>query len=154
MHLSWSLFQAFFFGDRLESVMKYRGTEYQPVISDLELLDSDIVECYRGQRFRQKYVKHLPESSPAFQLRYRGASYTVGSDLAVLEQPASSAEVNEPQPASMIVPMQRTSAIRSTRLAETHHQYLSQNLEHRLEVARSQGNTTLVRILEAERENI
>jgi Domain of unknown function (DUF4278) len=134
--------------------MKYRGVEYQPAIPDLEIMDSDIVECYRGQKIRQKYVKHLPESSPEFQLRYRGVDYTIGSDPSLIEQRSVSSEADEQEVVSMVIPMHRTSAIRSARSAETHHHNLSQNLEHRLEVARTQGNSSLVEILEAERENI
>ncbi len=37
-----------------------------------------------------------------------------------------------------------------TKAAATHRETLRKNLQHRLEVARSQGNDTLVRQLEAE----
>jgi hypothetical protein len=128
--------------------MKYRGVEYQPVTTTLDVVEGDVVARYRGQAYRQTYVKHLPEAGPAFQLRYRGASYTTGT---VPIAPIPDSEIQELKPTSTIVPLRRVVA---DQLSQAHHQNLIRNLEHRLEVARSQGNSKLIQMLESEWERI
>ncbi|NJK39783.1 MAG: hypothetical protein HC825_00975 [Oscillatoriales cyanobacterium RM1_1_9] len=50
--------------------------------------------------------------------------------------------------------MNRNSRKATTKVSETHRVNLQKRLEHRLEVARAKGDADLVRVLEAEMEQI
>lgn len=132
--------------------MKYRGQEYEALPLSLEILEGDMVGCYRGQMFHPKYVKHLPEASSEFRLRYRGATYVTGGcvqGVTQTEEMAAALGSTLGPTVSEIVPLRRKI---DSQLSQAHHSNLVRNIDRRLQVARSQGNTQLVQALEAERE--
>lgn len=136
--------------------MRYRGLEYDACPPSLEIVEGDVVGRYRGQPIRQKYVKHLPEANLEFRLRYRGVAYGAEAVSQIQGNTNPLDILGTPGPTPLPITSQIVSLQRRTdaKLSETHHFNLIRNLEHRLQVARRQGNGLLVQALEAERELI
>jgi hypothetical protein len=131
--------------------LKYRGVEYEHDSPVLEIVEGEIAGKYRGQSWKPHYLKHISVPQPVLNLQYRGAAYTTGQPTPI----GAPAVVSVPKPAQtgVVVAFKNRHQL-SAELSRVHHINVMRNLEHRLEVARSQGNASLVQMLEAERDQI
>ena len=139
----------------------YRGDSYEYNPSSLEVREVDALRRYQSAQ----RCKTLVESN--YPLIYRGATYTTAQIAqAFTSTPVSSSpqlltyrgvqylknangmvEFARPAKASL-APKAITPAFLEA--SNVHHENLRRNLEHRLEVAKGQGNENLVNQLEAE----
>jgi hypothetical protein len=129
--------------------LKYRGTEYDSVALLLDVLEGDVAGKYRGQAWRPHYLKHIPVPQPNLELSYRGVTYST-------QEPISTSAPLIARDTVTVAELlgAKTRLVRAAELDRVHHIHLQRNLEHRLEVARSQDNQHLVKLLEAERDQI
>jgi hypothetical protein len=120
----------------------YRGIEYDPTQGRSSTYDrvsssrEPITLTYRGSSYELDLNHPAQPSAPRrpYQLMYRGNRYWVGgmgADQPVVSKPRTIAD-----------------------LAAIHHANLQRNLQHRIDVARQKGDSTLLSLLEAERNQI
>ncbi|MCY6489328.1 arginine synthesis PII-interacting regulator PirA [Leptolyngbya sp. GGD] len=121
----------------------YRGVEYEydPTQPRTNLVDrvfssrEPITLTYRGNRYQMDPTQPAQpaEARRPHELIYRGVRYWVGASG---DRPVTS----------------RLNTIAN--LAATHHANLQRNLQHRIEVARQNGDYNLLSLLEAERNQL
>jgi hypothetical protein len=129
----------------------YRGVDYDYNPPSLEVRDSELTGCYRGRPTHFKYVSHVPVPQPVANYTYRGVGYSTTALGQV--QPPTGVVLREP-----VFQAQRAAAgsgLKARRhllreAAEAHRSNIQQSVQHRIEVARSQGNDQLLRQLEDE----
>ncbi|MBD2258186.1 DUF4278 domain-containing protein [Pseudanabaena sp. FACHB-2040] len=136
--------------------LTYRGVTYDHNPPSLEVSESEILGHYRGQSHRLSYVRHIPIPQPVADLKYRGISYHTNSNGQVETMPR---QIKEARPAHQISarPANAMAAARRELLAEaaqTHRDSIQRSLEHRIAVARAQGNESLIQQLEAEKHQL
>jgi hypothetical protein len=121
--------------------LSYRGVAYNNDQQDLEVAEGAILGKYRGVNWRCHTVREMPVPELNQTLRYRGAYYG---------QPVASVAIAQEKfpPLNAINALTTATVLRET--DRVHTSNLRQNLEHRLQVARSRGDQQLVRLLEAE----
>lgn len=117
--------------------LTYRGVKYEPYPTALELTEGEIGAKYRGENWRHHYPRHIPVPQLVVELKYRGVAYCSGNSI------------DDDVEASL--PSSRPEVIA---LTKTHLANIRQNLAHRLQVARARGDRQLIRLLEAEAEQI
>ncbi|KGF72912.1 hypothetical protein DO97_04230 [Neosynechococcus sphagnicola sy1] len=136
--------------------LMYRGVAYEYTHPTLEITEGEIAGKYRGQPWQRHYLKHIPVPQPTMNLMYRGVAYSKNQlgagEKQNLVQTTTSQAVAVAK--ADVVPLIRNRYRLSAELSKVHHMNVQRILEHRLEVARSQGNASLVKMLEAEREYI
>ena len=156
--------------------LTYRGIEYDYNPPMLEMAESEITGCYRGQRTHYTYVRHVPIPQPVSRLTYRGVAYEttrhgqvqqldnaaisqVGtySSTQGADQPAVRPTVRQSTPLtslrSKLTGASPAAQARRDLLEESsrqHKQSIARSLQHRIEVAKAQGNQSLVQQLESE----
>lgn len=129
--------------------LTYRGVNYEPNPLTLEPTASEISGNYRGGTWKRNYPRHIPQTQPTAELKYRGASYYIGDPLQVElmilskkhSSAASAAQVGKPEKIG-------------GELTETHLSNIRRNLERRLLAAREKGDQDLIRLLEDEARQI
>lgn len=130
----------------------YRGVDYDYNPPSLEVRDSELTGSYRGRSINFSYVSHVPVPQPVANYTYRGVGYSTNSQGQVV----SSTTTPERQPvfqAGRIAAAGKGLNARRHLLreaAEAHHINIQQSIQHRIEVARAQGNDQLLRQLEDE----
>ena len=129
-----------------------RGISYESHPPDLELTQCEVGNKFRDTSGRQKYPRHIRATEPK-DLKYGEVGYCTGSpeDVEGMLKATSIAAKNENNQAAL------TKSSRQQVLEELHDIHLSnirRNLEHRLQVAREKGDLHLIRLLEAEFEQI
>lgn len=132
--------------------LTYRGVEYDHNPPSLEMSESEILGTYRGRSYRFSYVRHIPFPQPVADLKYRGVSYHTNSKGQIESVPAH-AQGHEAGGFLHARAANSMAAARRQLLKEAaiaHQASIQRTLEHRLEVARAQGNESLVRQLEDE----
>lgn len=137
--------------------LTYRGIEYDYNPPSLEVTDSEIACRYRGQAARYTYVRHVPIPQPAEQLTYRGVAYQTtrqGEVQQITSQPATgTSSTGLAGLRSKLVSGSPAAQARRELLRESsrlHKENISRSLQHRIEVARTQGNEALLQQLEYE----
>ncbi len=128
----------------------YRGVNYEDQPSTLEVTEGEIGGMYRGQNWRFRYVRHIPEPLPTSNLKYRGVAY--GSSEPTAAIPSRGFQ-------SVADVAARTLSTRNKRelleeMMSSHQKNIQRSLEHRLQVARANGDQNLIRLLEAESEQM
>jgi hypothetical protein len=130
--------------------LTYRGVKYDYNPPTLEVTESDIIGKYRGQPVHYSYVRHVPCPQVEAQLVYRGVAYQTNQQGQVESGPKTARK-------SIFEAFQgRLSAMTEGRrqlireAAQVHHENIQRSLEHRIAVARSQGNSGLLQQLEDE----
>lgn len=130
----------------------YRGVEYDYNPPSLEVKEQELVGKYRGRPLHFNYVSHVPVPQPVADLTYRGVPYSTTAQGQVRPSTA--------------IPEQRHSVFQGIRsadnsimrarryllreAAESHRGNIQRTLQHRIEVARAQGNDMLLKQLEEE----
>lgn len=136
--------------------LTYRGVEYDHNPPSLEVSESEILGHYRGRPQRFSYVRHIPFPQPAADLRYRGAAYRTTSSGQIESVPtaarADRPAVSASNRAASSMAEARRQLLREA--ANAHRESIQRALEHRLAVAKAQGNESLIQQLEAERHQL
>jgi hypothetical protein len=125
--------------------LTYRGASTAYELPTIDMLEGDIGGTYRGQPWRLRYPRHIPEVQPIAELKYRGVPYGTGN-------PAQ-ADARVPPPASPWHPAPFIPKSRKTLFSETakiHRANLYHNLERRMQAAKARGDKKLLQLLESE----
>jgi hypothetical protein len=135
-----------------------RAFNYEPNLSNIELTESEIVDKCQGTNGKQKYPRHIPVPQPKIDLKSPGVECSTG-DLVEIE--ANQLRQNYIADDSVAVPRKNEVVLTKSKrqqvleeLNNVHLNNLRRNLEHRLQVAREKGDENLIRLLEAEFEQI
>ena len=135
--------------------LTYRGKTYQKAPFNIELANKQFIGQYRGQDCYRDIYRLESVSNKVLPLRkYRGAEY--GGKLSGVNPVAK--EV--PNNAFRIELPHQQKPVRSSRhqvmseLDKVHNDFLLKNLELRLSSARQKGDTSLVHMLEQEKEQL
>jgi len=143
--------------------LTYRGIQYDYNPPMLEVTESEIACKYRGQSTAYSYVRHVPIPQPAESLRYRGVAYQTNrygqvqqlSDVAAV--PARSGAALSTLRSKLTGTSAAAQARREllSESSQLHQSNIARSLAHRIEVAKAQGNQTLLEQLESElRQNV
>lgn len=144
----------------------YRGASYEYNSSALETREADLLRRHQGAYQR---CRTLQETS--YPLTYRGVRYTTDQ---VAEALSSTPTLREPQrlvyrgqqyikhpngtiegvAAEKAVRVPNTTAGLFKEVNRIHQENLRRNLQRRLQMAKQQGNQSLVRLLEAESKQL
>jgi hypothetical protein len=139
--------------------LTYRGLQYDYNPPQLDVTESTLTGCYRGQPSHYHYLNYVPIPQPAEQLTYRGVPYQTnrqGQTVQVVPQQASQMVAattrqsplrgrlrgNSPKAAARRQLLQESSQL--------HQENIARAWEHRLSVAKAQGNDRLIQQLEME----
>jgi len=132
----------------------YRGVEYERNLPSLDMKDSEITGCYRGRTLTFSYPSHVPVPQPMARYTYRGVGYETTAQGHVQPVSASpAAEVRQPVFQginSADSPMMQARRHLLMEASTAHRTNMQRSLNHRLSVAKAQGNDILVQQLEAE----
>jgi hypothetical protein len=133
--------------------LTYRGINYEPEMMPLEPTESEVAGKYRGKPWRYHYPRHIPKLQPKLWLQYRGVHYSKrpvvqSSSLTEIPIPAVTSQGELPSPRYF------ASQTKLTEAEQAHFESIRQNLEHRLSVARQNGNEQLVSMLEKEYQEL
>ncbi|WP_017721684.1 DUF4278 domain-containing protein [Kamptonema formosum] len=125
--------------------LTYRGASAAYELPTTDMLEGDIGGTYRGQPWRLRYPRHMPEVQPIAELKYRGVPYGTG-------QPAQP-EARVPPSAALwqmaaFIPKSRKALLCET--AKIHRANLYHNLERRMQAAIARGDKKLLQLLESE----
>ncbi|PSN11682.1 hypothetical protein C7271_24330 [filamentous cyanobacterium CCP5] len=129
----------------------YRGVEYDYNPPSLEVRESELTGQYRGRPVTFSYVRHLPVTQPIGNYTYRGVDYSTNCYGQV--QPPAAATQRQPvfqagRPVAGRGRQARRHLLREA--ADAHRVNIQRSIQHRIEVARAQGNDQLLRQLEDE----
>lgn len=148
--------------------LAYRGLEYDYNPPMLEVTQSEIALKYRGHALQHTYVRHVPIPQIAERLTYRGVAYqttrqggiqqleTVHSSAAHSSAAYGSVPHSGVSFAGLRNKLSGTSEAAKARrqllqvASEQHKASIARSLQRRIDVAKSQGNTTLIEQLETE----
>jgi hypothetical protein len=115
-------------------------------------MDSGISGQYRGQHYTVAYPRHIPVPQPTATLKYRGATYQTTAAGGIQVPTAVHPEMAMTDRA-VVMPQPLRTQIRqfqANEAARVHLETIRQRLQHRIEVARAKGDTTLLHELEKE----
>lgn len=143
--------------------LAYRGVEYDYNPLMLEVTKSDLACQYRGHAVQHTYVRHVPIPQPTERLSYRGVAYqtTRQGGIQQLTTPLTGQEngVTTARPTSLgqlrsrLTGNSTAAKARRQLLQESsalHEQSIARTLQHRMDVAKAQGNQALLQQLESE----
>ncbi len=147
--------------------LTYRGVGYDYNPPMLEVTESDVACWYRGNPCKYTYVRHVPIPQPAEQLMYRGVAYQTtrqGHIEQLSRQPVAANSTRRSASRSplsslrnQLVGISPAAQARRELLQEaslTHKQNIARALEHRMAVAKAQGNDQLLQQLESEMSQV
>jgi hypothetical protein len=138
---------------KLESkIMKlsYLGVNYKEAPSTLEVTEGEINSMYRGRNRPVGYVRHIPEPLPMTQRQHCGVAYRMAQSAAK-EHTAVAKPATEGKARALSSHNKREVL---EQMMNSHLRNIHRSLEHRLQVARAKGDQKLVRLLEAESEQM
>lgn len=119
--------------------LTYRGISYDRADNQVTTTPGAVMGNYRGAAWIARIVTSPLKVAPVHTLCWRGVVYnTDGSQVRAAEAQAP------------LVPTPATVQHQGVNLGDAHRQWILKSLEHRLEVARNQGNQGLVQMLEDE----
>lgn len=117
-----------------------RGVSSESDPPAFELTEGEIVGKYQGANGINHYPRHIPVTQPMVDLKDHGVASCTSEPI--------DAE------ASLVGGTVSTRQQVLDELNNTHLANIRQNLEHRLQVARAKGDQNLIRLLEAEAEQL
>ena len=117
-----------------------RGVSSESDPPAFELTEGEIVGKYQGANGINHYPRHIPVTQPMVDLKDRGVADSTSEPIEV-ETSLLGGTVSSRQ--------QVLDELNNTHLAN-----IRQNLEHRLQVARAKDDQNLIRLLEAEAEQL
>ncbi len=122
--------------------LSYRGVPFEKNSLSLEMKEGEIIGQYRGHEIHQKYPRHIPQIQPKFDLQYRGVAYSISA--MPIEKPSKLA-IN-PSHNGCPVSIRKQLKIEDN-LTQIHLDNVKRNLERRIQVAKSKGDSSLVNLL-------
>ncbi|NMG09867.1 DUF4278 domain-containing protein [Brasilonema sp. UFV-L1] len=134
--------------------LTYRGVSYEHNPLTLEPTADEISGKYRGGTWKHSYPRHIPQTQPTAELKYRGVSYYVGDPLQVEFMIRSKQHSDTVKAAQVRQPEVGQPEKKGGELAKTHLTNIRRNLEHRLLVATEKRDENLIRLLEDEARQI
>jgi hypothetical protein len=152
--------------------LTYRGVDYDYNPPMLEVTESEIKCQYRGQPARYTYVQHVPIPQPVARLTYRGVPYQTTRQGQVLQVADAQRSVAAPRGLSGLFArapwagarlrdklMGNSPASQARRQllqasTQLHQDSIARTLQHRMTVAKQQGNERLVEQLQSELSQI
>ena len=143
--------------------LTYRGIQYDYNPPMLEVTESDIVGQYRGHAVRFGYARHIPIPQPAERMTYRGVAYQTnryGQVEQLIGQQQVASVATTPKLSGLHSKLSGTSPAAQARKvllqesSKLHKESMTRSLRHRIEVAKTQGNQTLLQQLESELQEI
>lgn len=129
----------------------YRGVKYEKDLPSLEMTEGEIGGMYRGQAWNYRYPRHIPVPHVTPHLKYRGVNYCANPRATAEACYAAPSADRIDSPVGSDSPKCPEFA---QQVEDTHYQNICRRLEHRLQVARKNGDRNLVEMLEAEQELI
>jgi len=148
--------------------LAYRGLEYDYNPPMLEVTNSEIALKYRGHALQHTYVRHVPIPQISERLTYRGVTYQTTRQGGIQQLDSTTAHANGasvPQGGVSLASLRdklsgMSDAAKARRqllqvASEQHNASIARSLQHRINVAKSQGNAPLIEQLETEmRQNV
>lgn len=133
--------------------LTYRGLPYTYEPATVDQAETQLRGHYRGQSYAMTYARHIPVPQPALDLQYRGIAYRTKTNGEI----ESRGPVSTPAPSTASA-LSRTSHQSHSlgkralmyEIGRIHRENLQRRLQHRLEVAKAQGNAGLIAQLENE----
>ena len=136
----------------------YRDNNYESNQFNVELVEGEIGVEHQGTNWKQKYPRHIRVPQPKIDLNYRGVESTsddsIDREANQLQREYITANSVAVPGKNEVVPTKTSRQQVLEELNQTHLNNLRRNLEHRLQVAREKGDEDLIRLLEAEFEQI
>ena len=126
--------------------LSYRGISYESEPLVFETIESDIGGKYRGQTWKERYPRHIPQLKPK-SIKYRGVAYSTLPLPKTCRIPKFQEE--EIVPLSL-VDLSKPDKVIAQETARIHLENMRRNLERRLEVAEANEDKNLVNLLERE----
>jgi hypothetical protein len=131
--------------------LTYRGAEYEPELTPVEMLDRGVIGQYRGQTFSVRYPRHIP-TQPVHTLGYRGVTYAIMPDGSRMSVPGRLQTEEQPvrfaaDTASIGSRLQR---IQREEMENVHRQNIQRRLMQRIQAAKQRGDQQLLQQLERE----
>lgn len=133
--------------------LSYRGIHYDHKPTPVDLVDSSMTGQYRGQTFAFTYPRHIPVPQSAVALKYRGIAYQTTAIGSIESVPATAHPELAAGERAVAVPLPLKSYLRrlqSNDLSQVHLESIRQRLQHRIDVAKANGDTNLLDELEKE----
>jgi hypothetical protein len=133
--------------------LSYRGAQYQHQPSSVDLTDSGVSAQYRGQHYTVAYPHHVSVPQPTATLKYRGATYQTTKTGGIRSIPAAVHPEMAATDRAVSIPLPLQTQLRqlqANEAARVHLETIRQRLQHRIEVAKARGDTTLLHELEKE----
>jgi hypothetical protein len=133
--------------------LSYRGVHYHHEPTPVDLVESGISGQHRGQAFAFTYPRHIPVPQPTVQLKYRNVAYQTTATGTITSVPAGVHPELAAGERTVAIPLPLKSRIRQVQnsdLTKVHLENIRQRLQHRINVAKDSGDTTLLRELEKE----
>lgn len=139
--------------------LSYRGLPYTCEPQTMDEAETQLRGRYRGQNYALMYPRHIPVPQPVLDLQYRGITYrtkTMG-EIEARRYPTQNVAMAEATAFSSAPLASKRSSGKQALMSEigrVHRENLQLRLQHRLNVARAQGNTNLISQLENEMHQI
>ncbi len=138
--------------------LTYRGLPYNHESAVVDEVETQLRGRYRGQSYALTYPRHIPVPQPALDLQYRGIAYRTKTNGEIESREPVTAKTSAMAPTlSNSSRNDRSTGTRPTgkralmlEMGRVHRENLQHRLQHRLEVAKAQGNSSLVAQLESE----
>jgi len=130
--------------------LSYRGVKYDETPLVFDVIEGEQIGQYRGHKITYQYPRHLVQLQPKI-LQYRGAVYQTQSHP-LNEADSQNSEKSQSCVCSLAQASSRKPKVTTT--AQIHLENLRQNLERRLQVAKSKGDEDLIDLLEREYQQL
>ncbi|NJM97658.1 MAG: DUF4278 domain-containing protein [Phormidesmis sp. RL_2_1] len=141
--------------------LTYRGNSYDYNPPLLEVTTSEIMCQYRGQPTAYTYVRHVPIPQMAARLTYRGVPYQTTRQGSIEQLQGSAAQGQAVRQGLNFAGLRRHQLMGMSPAAQArrdllqeaslkHKESVARSLEHRIQVAKAQGNHQLIQQLESE----
>ncbi|MEG3436611.1 DUF4278 domain-containing protein [Pannus brasiliensis CCIBt3594] len=126
--------------------MTYRGVTYERDSTPLEMLEGENAGKYRGNDWKYRYPRHIPQLEPKIYRQYRGVSYST--------RPVVAGEGVEVPKLACPLPATRPVSIEREWLSTVHLDNIRRRLERRLQIAQENGDENLVELLKKESRDL
>jgi hypothetical protein len=127
--------------------LSYRGVPYDQNSLNLEFKEGELAGKYRGQDWNYRYPRHIPQLQPKIFMQYRGVAYSTcplpkkeGCKEYLWETGVKSCRSYIPQKSHLATPDP----------GSIHLENIRRNLEHRLQIAKANGDQKLISLLHKE----
>jgi hypothetical protein len=127
--------------------LSYRGVNYETELPILEANEGEIGGKYRGRDWNYRYPKHIPQLKPKFYQQYRGIAYStrpIPKDGEIVFPQWNATGVYCP------ISLQQPQTVVSSEVSKTHLENMRRSLERRLEIAKENGDESLLELLKKE----